>query len=397
MIKSMPKWAKITFFILLILCVFIDAWWLTIKYTKPTKEADYRFIVNELKDVEDEEKRTIFTVNYYSNQNNNGEEMFELKINSLIDEDSQVVYSVGIQILGTKDKPISFNNLRLTEYTGFSRTNYRDYTIINNDVYLYNQSNGPTFGATDKINDNSSYLITIGDDYYKLAFKSKKYYEQNSNATEPTTSTSNFLWRNSYVYQNFDINYLVADLYKAVQTCQNGISSTWAFKFAEDMFSYSKKVEGKDNVYEPIDTSTDGGKVINKIENYLCIKVNKYANGVQSSNDSLFKVVRNSPTYGIGEKKEYYNSTQIIELNTFDFDYELQSLSNYKIKLKQSTKEHLEKLTYGFELKIVLDKQILDQNNINVIGFVENSDIYNYKIYNVYLKNNNNLEVLQWT
>lgn len=399
--KAMPKWLRIVLIILLTFCVFADIWYFAIKQTSANKTLDYRFIVNELKDVENVDERSIFTINYYSNSDNSGNELFELKINSFIDESSTEVYSAGIQLIGTEKKPINITNQSYMEGWDIGWQNERYVTNINSEYFIYNSSNNTTFNGTVKLNENSSFLITIDEDYYKIRFKQPSDYTNNG-SKEPPIKTERRLLTDWKYYQKYDINYLVKGLYDAVKdkTMPFGTDAVIPFKFEEDIFVYSKKDATKDNTYIDIGVDTKEASLVRtKIENYLCIKVNKFERGVKSASDSLFGVVANNYTYGEGIKKGYYNTTLIVELNEYDFEFIRSTWNYYELMLKNDTIEKLnsiKKENVDFELKIVLDKQILTTKKINVVGLKKDSEISNYKINGIYLNDNGNLEVMEW-
>lgn len=397
--KSMPKWLKWVVTLFLLACLLFDAWYLVIKKYAPQKNLDYRFIVDELQGVEDETKN-IMNLVYYSNENGNGQEMLEIRINFLVDENSSETYSVGLQLLGTKDKPIQFKNSLVKEQDALNMFKHAYYyygATTNNERYVYNSSNGLTFNGSQNAKEANSFLVNFKNSsnetkFYKMTFKNRNTLDLNSLEKEYEHS---FLWKNTYTVQEYNIDYLVMGLFDRIKNIPNGTDQKVLFKFADDMFMYSERTN--DNTYTDIETgTTEESHVRTSVENYFYVKLHKYADGVRTSSDSLFGVVANNYTYGEGNRLDYYNATQIIELHENDFEYVHQNLNNYKLKFKFETLEKLQRISQNsenFALKILLDKATLDLQNINPIGFISSE---NYNIYKVCIIDNGNEEVLAW-
>ncbi len=399
--NSLPKWIKIPLIIFLSLCCVMDIWYILLKKYSPERETDYRFVLNELEGVDDDNKE-IMQLRYFSNENNNGQEMLEVRINSLIDESTNQTYSVGIQILGTKENPISFNNERKTVHVDLVNTNFRYYVTTKNERYAYNASNGTTFNASTEMKEANSFLVTMGKDsdnnpvYYKLTFKNKDFYSK-SDQSEKFVTDKTFLWMKSNYSQEYNLAYLVKGLFDRVQGAMKvGTDQKVLFKFSEDLFQYSIKI--KDNTYEDIIAGTEEASHVRaSVENYFYVKLNKYADGVRTASDSLFGVVANNYTYGEGNKLDYYNAQQILELHETDFDFIKDTLTNYKLKLTTSALKKIEAYnSENFAIKILLNKEKLKELNVTPIGFADGTEIENYNIFKVCLVSNGVEEVLSW-
>ena len=82
--------------VLAVACAAVDAWWISVKFYAPDKIVDNTIHASTVESVSGRTEN-IFEVNYYSNKNKNGLEMFELKTSYLTDTDGLDIHSQGIQ------------------------------------------------------------------------------------------------------------------------------------------------------------------------------------------------------------------------------------------------------------------------------------------------------------
>lgn len=392
--KSMPKWLRIVLIILLTFCVFADIWYFAIKNFKEEKEITHQFFVSTLKDVELDSEKNIINVNYYANKDNSGKEMFEIKFNYFMTEDSNDVLSAGIQMLAD-EKPLAFSSVRYQEDGWANSKCYYRYTT-ENEYFQYNTHDEKSYTATAELGTKSSMLITINDKednkprYYKIKFRGQQ--------NEDYFRYQKIWFADQFDYLDYDVNYMAKLLLDMCKSQPYGTDEVQLFKFNENLFVYEKS--NNDGTYTPIETTSDEASNVRvQIENYYYIRVKTYQRGANQASDSMFSCIAGQFNYGEGQKKEYYNATQIINLTEDNFIFCKESLNNYKLKFNDFTINKLEeisKASENFALKIILDKQRLDKLKVNPIGFVSDPVMTKYKIYSITLINGETQEVLEW-
>lgn len=155
-------------------CILADGLYLAIKYFFPTKMVSTTFNVGNLtKKNEDGESKVIapiFEINYYANEDGSGVELFDLKLNTLKNEESEAVFSTGLQIVGGDEK-IDAKWIQFSHYDNFWGTYCeRKYKLkFNSSIYYYNvDGNNASYIASLPIEDDDYFLITIGDELFRM-------------------------------------------------------------------------------------------------------------------------------------------------------------------------------------------------------------------------------------
>ena len=87
--------------ILLLICAFINIWYLYIRMFGVQKVVSSTFEVGlqSLKNEENPDTKYFIEINYLSNQAQNGDEVFEIKFNYMLDENQSAFYSQGLQFV----------------------------------------------------------------------------------------------------------------------------------------------------------------------------------------------------------------------------------------------------------------------------------------------------------
>lgn len=363
--------------IVLILCVIADAMFLVIKYILPDKITSNTYHVNELTVKEADGSTTslgnIFEIKYYANSDGSGVELLDIKMNFLKDEKSKSTFSSGIQLINlATEKQAPFNEVwQNKEQTGFWIGNWcwwgdRFYspTFENNSFYYNTDGKNYSYKATQPINEDNYFLITIGEEKFRMALKL-------ANSDIEAVDNNRNKCR-AYV----DFNYLTKILYSTVSTIQSGYDGTLTLKFA-DLFDYYGLDEKTGQYEKEKELTADGMPIKDIVTNYYTVKLNTYSRGAQTSSDSLFGIVANDYNYNKTNSsmiEGYYISRNIVTLTEYDFDYKINTSNTHDAYLKDNVKQYLSTLkNYKLEIKINKDK------------LFANGVIFNQVVYDDYI------------
>jgi hypothetical protein len=367
----------------LIFCVIADAMFLVIKYILPDKITSNTYHVNELTVQESDGSTTslgnIFEIKYYANSDGSGVEMLDIKMNYLKDEKSSTTFSSGIQLVNlATEEQSSFNEKWVCqEQTGFWVGNWcwwgtRFYspTYENNSFYYNTDGENYSYKATQSINDDNYFLITIGNEKFRMALKhsNSEVYSYDTNGSKVR----------AYV----DFNYLTKILYSTVSTIESGYDGTLTLKFA-DLFDYYGFDEESGQYSMEKTLTADGMPIKDIVTNYYTVKLNTYSRGAQTASDSLFGIVANDYNYNKTNSsmtEGYYISRNIVTLTEYDFDYKLNSENTHDAYLKDNVKQYLDTLKdYKIEIKISKDKLFVQGvifNEVVYDDYINDNTIY---------------------
>lgn len=378
----MNKKLKISLITALILfltvCLIVSSFWLFIKLFLPDKTITFNTALGELTNVQVEEEKAIITVNYYSNHDNSGLEMFEIKINGYVDEnqineENPKTYAKGIQLIGTEEGSIK-KNFVLNDITSYGFINETwEYRIKNNnDSYYYDSQNGTSFYSVDRISDKSLFRVSMQNDNKIYGMR---FYQD-------LLSSSSILFVSHSDYKCYDINSLAYYLLGSVKSSSNYGSSG---KLTIDLGEHFEFAEYKNGSYSNwINGTTEEGSKINKeIFNYFSIKFNISESGVTNANQSIFKTVKGQSNYLVGNDYGDYDYgkpvTNILHLTENNFDYILnEQTNNHSMVLNTKTKDFM--LSHStINMDINIDLNILKANGINVVGFDNLSGLIDFK------------------
>jgi len=171
--------------ILFTACVAIDGWYLYILLKSPDKIVETTYKIG-LQETTDGEQRHFIEINYMSNDNKNGLELFEIKYNYMLDEKQEDFYSQGLQY-------VSYNNnlgwsyytepdkfYRSSKYGSWPAYYYDDYYMgsyhPNKDTQVFNYMSADNYEkstliSTNPIGDTTSFKIQVGDDLFLMKFR----------------------------------------------------------------------------------------------------------------------------------------------------------------------------------------------------------------------------------
>lgn len=101
--------------LLFLICAIIDIWYLVVYLYGDDKIISQTINIGLQETASGDEQQYFIELNYYSNANENGYEMFEVKFNYLMDETASDFYSQGLQYIGN-DEDDSITFLTVADY-----------------------------------------------------------------------------------------------------------------------------------------------------------------------------------------------------------------------------------------------------------------------------------------
>lgn len=374
--------------IVMILSVCSIGIWAIITKLMPTKIAVNDYHASTLKNVEDVNQKFIVNVNYYSNKDNTGIELFEIKLNNYMDseqigaEDAST-YGLGLQFLGDVH-PVNFFRYCnvVSEYGlfGINKVYERGYTpyfdvsiikpmssvsnsIINEyfelrngttcykDIYQYNVQNSVPFPAT--ITDYTKYFfrISIGDDLFGMRFKGSVDEAKD----------------NKFNHNIYELSKVLFDL---VQSDEN-LDGYLTIQIA-DLFDFYK-YDGK-TFADPVDTSsTDGKKIVEKVVASFTVRITTHTSGATKASDSMFGMIKNSANFKLAnsiDADDYFNGHQNAIFNEYYFDYKKKAdtYNTYDAYLSDKAIQYLNEYPTQ-KIDILVDTDTLSANSLKFGSF----------------------------
>lgn len=390
--------------ILFLACAFIDVWYVYVVLYGEVKQVVNTYEVG-LQTLEDgSDTKYFIEVEYYSNENKNGYECFEIKFNYLLDEDKNAFYSQGLQYVANSiDDKISLNlvntSIKSDHHWG-ALGNYYDrnlfYSYVPGDTTsFYNYASGndydTTILSTNPVGDGSYFRIQLDKDLFLMKFKSS--YRENRNPSDYSQeldidadyySPAIYCWYKDSDYLLYDYSYFAQLLYNAMGSISNGTQSAAVFEFGNifDYYAYDENLGTYDN--QPIEDTT---KVITDISSYYSIYVRKHADGIQKASQSLFNCVQGSSTFNISNdyaEDDYFIGRTIIDCDIYDFDYINIAEGYCLLSLKDSFVDYYSQYSDDISLSICIDLDRLSELNIKFYGFDTNSNLNKFSIYECY-------------
>ena len=311
----------------------------------------------------------IWEVEYWSNENGNGVELLDIRINSYLDAeqinaDNPMLYSKGIQIVGNKNNSIQINgstNMATIDIIGSVLYGFFwgflgwDYTIdyySNYKCYYYDTQNGVSFDSVENITP---------DTYFKVPIKSGEteelYLMKLKGLSPEPTRVDGSIFQTRY-YENYDIKYAASKLLDISRHNNMGYDAegTLIADFG-DCFTYRKYSETTDKWLT--ETDTDLYKII--YENFCQFKLTTHSDGANYGSDSMFGLVANSADYEYlpeGYVDDYFVGRQVLSLNENNF-----SSIEGELVLNETTAKYLNK-NKDKNISIVIDTEALKDKGI---------------------------------
>lgn len=372
---------SITLAIVMILSICSIDLWAIITYLMPTKIAFNDYHASTLKNVEDENQKFIVNVNYYSNKDNTGIELFEIKLNNYMDDkqiaaENASTYGLGLQFLGDVHKVAfpSYSYLHhryglfgwggAVYYSGYSPYfadgSYDYYTklwvkrngdVVIGDIYQYNVQNNVSFSATITDYTNYFFRISIGDDLFGMKFKGLVDSGKDNKFSHDIYELSKVLFDLAQSDENLDgyLTIQIADLF--------------------DFYKYDGKTFA-----DPVDTSsTDGKKIVEKVVASFTVRITTHTSGATKASDSMFGMIKNSANFKLAnsiDADDYFNGRQNMIFNEYYFDYKKKAdtYNTYDAYLSDKAIQYLnEHPTH--KIDILVDTDTLSANSLKFGSF----------------------------
>lgn len=406
---------KILVCLLVAFCVGINAWYIYVKCFGPDKIVSFTYEVG-LQNLENSEDSKYFIeINYLSNEEGNGLEVFEIKYNYMLDEDQTAFYSQGLQYVGESTNSINFEycidkskDAEHYEHKFMWPVPASDYYKqwggyrLDDSASFYQYASADDYehvvASTNPMSSKTAFKIQLGDDLFLMQFKNEN--------TEMTSD--NYMYRyqgdtkvyvlyniNTYYdcYAYYDYNYFSKLLYEAVQTVPSGTNSAMVFEFG-DIFTYAKYNEEKKQYDELSVKETE--KVKNDIKSYYSIKVTKSASGAVQASDSLFGAVNGSTTYNkLGTNSDdYFIGRSYLNVTEKDFDLVEIEHGYCVLKLKANFVKFYSKYdNIILNVKVNLDTYAKDK--ITILGFATDSGLDKFSVQGCYFLETIDGQVIQ--
>lgn len=398
--------------ILLLLCLGLDGTYIYIKYFSGNKKIISNTFELGFQTLADgETKKTFLELNYFTNENKNGLELFEIKYNYLMDEKKEYFFSQGLQYYGIGNScssnssiAIDLDNFTLDDdydrgkktggwpnyrYYGDWFGRYTPYSVYNyqsiDDYETVSKSSNP-------IGKDSSFKIDLDGDIYIMQFKDYKLKsDANCMATDIMVNGAYKVLWNTFDYVDFyfyyDYSYFSKVLFNAIQGVTPGTSQYMVFEFGDlfDYYAFNEKTGQYSKVVKENNNLLD--VITSKVNSYYTIKVTVSEDGAQRASDSMFNMVCGSQNWvhekvsGDSSAEDYYVGRSVVELDIDDFEVVTIVKDNYTFVYLSLCSDTRNKW-YDYRDKIILKGTIPKKyNNMTFSGFDESSlDGFNYDL-----------------
>lgn len=402
--------------LLLVLCVGVNIWYFYILKFGPDKVVSITHEVGLQKLENSDDEKYFIELNYFSNEENNGLEMFEIKFNYMLDENQEQFYSQGLQFVAEGTDNIKYDYF--IDETNHALVNHYDFSLFypaknyytqwggyrpSENVGYYNYASADDYEhatlSTNPISSLSKFKIQVGDDLFLMEFKNYK--------TEATSN--NYMYRYQgdtqiYIYYNlesyydcyayYDYNYFCKLMYEAVQTISSGTNSAMVFEFG-DLFTYSK-YNAETGQYDTELTPEETVKLTADIKSYYAIKVNKSSSGVRQASESLFGAVNGSTTYNTNSviSDDYFVGRSILCVDEEDFNLVKIEEGYCVLKLKEEFIKAYEKYN-NIILKVDVNLDYFTKQGITILGFATDNGLDNFEVEHCYFYEIINGEIIQ--
>lgn len=358
--------------VLLLFATVADVTYLLICLFGEEKSVSFTLKGGTLNGVDDTDLKFIFNFRYFRNSDNSGKEMFEMRLNSFVDEETNEVYSTGIQLVSPS---FNYAETKINDWI----SNYYEQDVFFAPYFQYNMYDDISYVAgsytpeeidkTEAINrcrflfEKDFYTITVGQDIFKMTFKDEFEvigYKQSF----PLPFKKEIKRHNNFAY-------FLAKMYEDIKYSKLGENQTVLFKFV-DHFNFQLYDKETGQYGEILKEGNTLSKVTKHLQQYFAVKIDCYDYGVTKASESMFGCVNGTYNYNTSDEnltEDYLIGYSIIKLNErhfeFAFDYDA---NTYYIKLKDSIKDYYNEL-----------KNIAFDISINMT-LLNSLDVYNFEI-----------------
>ena len=350
--------------------------------------------------LETEEKETpIISINIHSNENENGESVYDFRINSYTDHEGNGVAGFGIQCVG--DWKI-INNSKYEEYSYATSYIKADSFISSNKAkyggafnvestiafgkfsFYYTGDNGEIYTTTYLDNIPNYMLINIGEEFYRMKLKSYQCEVLNDDfwawlpfVSDYKTVDTAFTW-----FEVFD---------RVMRFAIDSNAKTKYEEFSLSLFDLSDfiVVEGLNDKGQYVSVETTS-----ETRNYFTIFVDYSKDGLTNASESIFGMVNNSTTWSVYEDldvEEYWKAYADIIINVSNLNYVYdESNESYYATLDENLSSYFNTLSDS-EISCDFDFTSFDIDvgainlknfNFKIKSFNIKTNDSNFKIYN---------------
>ena len=305
----------------------------------------------------------IISVNIHSNESNNGESVYDFRINSYTDSNGNGVAGFGIQCVGDwkvidnssyKDFGYSTSLYSYMDMINSYQNQYGPRHVVNHTVafgdfyFYYTGDNGEIFTKT-SLSDIPNYmLIDIDGNFYRLLLKpysceviSDDFWAFLPWVPDTKVISTSFSW-----FEIFDV---------VMRSAINNNAKVKYEEFSLSLFDLSEFITiqymDEKGQYHDMPKTTD-------VRNYFSIGVTYSQDGLIEAVDSMFGMVACSPTWSLysdTDLDEYWNAYNEIYLATKHLNYIYdESKGGYIATIDEHFANYLSKLTYS-EIRCYFD------------------------------------------
>lgn len=376
---------KICLIILCVVALALDALFIYFRYIDPSQTVTINNIGNQvavdaITDAEgltEEEKqaledRTLFTVNLYDNSNQNGIFLGEMQMNYFMS------YNLTTSDYRSSGVQYAINFPFAQEIDLFKNTYNSNYDYVFS-VTEYDTTDGVSWNG--KIEDMSIATALERDKEYIIKIDNQPYSIVLNGTYTKTEPLWGFLWNVENTY-NYGFQDLFLLLLQATQTNSKGVGTRYIQIDLSDFFTV-KKYNTETDTFEP-QLWTD------IVRNYCVVKINYSKNGATSSNQSLFNIIANNPSFDVDNNEistEYWNATITYNLTDSDLSYRYSEL--YQGNFVSASQDLIVKFANmpSSKINIVIDlnSNFVKSHNYNIVGLDYNA-FQNLKINSLTLK-----------
>lgn len=396
----------------------IDVTYLVLKYSAGQRITSTTNYLNKITDSKGNTEDILY-VKYNKNTNKNGLECFDVKINYFTDEKRENIYWQGMQyIANDKNSDIKWftgdnvdtdyehylaeqagarvSKKVATKHKGLWEGSYFGVYLspfVNSKTtsrYNYQSLDGfESLNSSNPVSKNTYLTLQLGDqliymqfryDDFDIDFKNGKFiseYERIGSRSYEYALSAGY----EAIYNYYTVDYFCYQIYNAVQSLPAGTVGSYTLEFG-DAFKFYYADENKCRGDEM--STKDSDLVKNKIKTYFTMNVEISADGAQSKDDSLFKVLHGDSNYSVEGGSDttgnYFAGRQVIHVDYRHFDKVLVGDKKYALKLRQDFLDTYLPKSDVICLAITIDTDILAEKGIEYAGFTSDSGINNFKV-----------------
>ena len=249
----------------------------------------------------------IVTVKVSSNQNNNGQDLYEIQFNSYTDSEGNGIAGFGIQAVGHNWEIYNFDPnssydcwssgvQRLDELSrrldSGEKVLMQNNTFMFGDVYLYYTGDNGVIHYSISDSDLDDYLlIDIDGQSYRLVLKEYTYTTTRGALwwQKTETHTARYSW-----FEVFD--YIIGSALENSGSAQG--YEEYPLSLMDLAHYFTVEYKDEDDQYHPMADTAEN-------RTYLTIQCDYSLDGATELSDSMFNLVANSTTWS------YYNNTSV--------------------------------------------------------------------------------------